>query len=98
MLALAPESTVSMLSYLAVSLFIAYVCAVVLTVYYATLQTGMVADIRDHEASLTALEHTYYDGVARVSSTDPHGQGFVTPQDVRYISARTSEGLSFAGR
>ncbi len=71
---------------------------VVLTVYYASLQTSLVANIHEHEGSITNLESTYYEGVAKISSSNPHEEGYVTPTEVRYVSERTSQGLSFAGR
>lgn len=96
--ALAPASTVSLLSYVAISFCIAYVCCVILTVYYATLQTEMVATIQDTESGITELERTYYDGVSAVSSTNPLGQGYVRPHDVHYEQEKKSSGLSLVGR
>ena len=95
---LAPESTVSLLFYVASALFAGYVCCVILTVYYATLQTSLVATVRDTEGSITILERTYYDGVQAVSSTNPLGQGYVRPSDVHYAQEKKTSGLTFAGR
>ena len=96
--AYAPDSTASLLSYVAMALFSIYVCCVVLTVYYATLQTELVATIRDTEGGITELERTYYDGVQLLSSTNPLQQGYVRPTEVTYAQAKPSVGLSFAGR
>lgn len=95
--ALAPANTISLLSYVAITLFIAYVLCVVLTVYYATLQTELVATIRENESGITDLERTYYDGVSVVSSTNPLGQGYVRPTDVHYAEQKSASGLTFAG-
>ena len=84
--------------YLATALFATYIGAIVLTVYFASLQTTMVASIREHQSDITALESTYYDGVARISSANPYGEGYVTPTEVHYVSERASSGLSLAGR
>ena len=94
--ALAPASTVSLLSYVAISLFLVYVVCVVLTVYYATLQTEMVATIQNGESGITDLERSYYDGVSAVSSSNPLVQGYVRPSDVHYEQARKAPGLTFA--
>ena len=96
--ACAPDSTVSLLSYIAMVLFGVYVCCVVLTVYYATLQTELVATIRDTEGGITQLERTYYDGVQLVSSTNPLQEGYVRPTEVQYAQAKPPAGLTFAGR
>jgi hypothetical protein len=92
-----PDKTVSNLSYTASGLFIVYVFFMIATVYFATLQTSLAASVRETEGGITQLEKSYYDGVAVVSSANPHGAGYVTPSDVRYAEARTSTGLTFAG-
>lgn len=96
--ALAPANTVSLLSYIAISFLVAYLCCVVLTVYYATLQTEMVATIQDTESGITELERTYYDGVSAVSSTNPLGQGYVRPHDVHYEQEKKTPELSLVSR
>lgn len=95
---LAPANTISLLSYVAGALFVAYVCCVLLTVYYATLQTDLVASVRDTEGGITTLERTYYDGVEAVSSTNPLIQGYVRPTDVHYATEQKPSVLTFAGR
>lgn len=80
------------------SLFVAYVFCVVLTVYYATLQTELVATIQHMEGGITELERSYYDGVSILSSTNPLGEGYVRPTDVHYEQEKNSLGLTFAGR
>lgn len=96
--ALAPANTISLLSYVAGALFVAYVCCVLLTVYFATLQTDLVASVRDTEGGITMLERTYYDGVEAVSSTNPLVQGYVRPTDVHYATEQKASVLTFAGR
>lgn len=96
--ALAPTSTVSALAYTATTIAVLYTILIVITVYFASLQTSLVTSIREHEGAITMLESTYYDGVARISSANPYGEGYVAPSEVRYVSERTSEGLTFAGR
>lgn len=96
--ACAPNSTASLLTYIATILAVAYVCCVVVTIYYAAVQTELVATIQETESGITKLERTYYDGVSVLSSTNPFGQGYVRPTEVRYEQAKTSSGLTFAGR
>lgn len=96
--ALAPSSTTSALIYIAVALFAAYVACVILTVYYASLETTLTASIRENENAIVLLEDRYYDGVAKISEANPYGEGYVTPSEVRYVALRTSDGLSLAGR
>lgn len=93
-----PDKTILFLSYSAGALFVIYIACVLVTVYYATLQTTLGATMRDTEGSITSLEQKYYQGVASISGSDPKGAGYVTPTDVVYSEVRTSSGLTFAGK
>ena len=92
-----PDKTLMVLSYMSIALFLTYVVFIVVTVYFATMQTGLAANVRQTEVGITALEKQYYDGVSQVSSADPHGAGYVTPTEIHYAQARISSGLTFAG-
>ena len=92
-----PDKTLVILSYVASLLLVSYIVLVLVTVYFATQQTALSASMRETEGSITALEKSYYDGVALLSTSDPRGAGYVTPSEVRYAEARVSTGLTFAG-
>jgi hypothetical protein len=78
------------------AVFAAYVFFVLATVYFASYRTELASDVRSEEARIVALETEYYDAVGKLTASDPAELGFVTPAEVRYVSARTAPAFTRA--
>ncbi len=75
-----------------------YVTLVVSTIYFATWQTQGLAEIREVEGTIAALETEYYDAIALINRTDPSMHGLAAPVAVRYVAAVQNTNVSFASR
>lgn len=76
----------SLLSYTCGSLLFVYLALVGFTVFFASEETRLSGLLRDREASVSALEATYYDAIAAVSSEDPLQLGYASPSRVSYVT------------
>lgn len=82
-----PAHTITWLSYACGALFALYVGFVLATVYFASYRTELASELREREATIVALETEYYDAVEKLTASDPADLGFVSPKQVRYVSA-----------
>jgi hypothetical protein len=78
-------------------IFSLYIALVIITITLATWQTSLAAEVRETEGSITTLETTYYEALARQNAESPAAVGLVHPTVVEYAVARESAGISFAG-
>lgn len=89
-----PDRTLSILSYTASSLVVAYLVLMVATVSFAAWRTDLAEAVRDTENAISTLERDYYDTIERVGATDPASLGLVKPRAVTYAAMTVPAGLS----
>lgn len=93
-----PDRTVMMLSFAAGIIFFMYIVMVIVTVTFATVQTGLAAAVRTTEGEIAQLETTYYAAIAQQNAATPASIGLVAPESVTYAIAKPTSGLSYAGQ
>ncbi len=92
-----PSRTLMVLSIACAVVFSVYVLLVLTTVYFASYKTELATDIRAQEARMVTLETEYYAAVGRLTASDPETHGFVSPTQVRYVSAGGAPVFTRAG-
>jgi hypothetical protein len=89
-----PDRTISILSYAAGALVVAYVALVISTVALAAWRTDLAEAVRDTENEISALERDYYGTIERIGRTNPASLGLVKPRAVTYAAMAVPPGLS----
>ncbi|MDB5195361.1 MAG: hypothetical protein JWO84_545 [Parcubacteria group bacterium] len=93
-----PDRTIGFLSIAAGLIFSTYIVLVIVTIFFATVQTSLAAEVRTTEGSIATLETTYYASLARENASTPASAGLVAPSVVEYAIAKPAQGISFAGK
>jgi len=84
------------LSVVVSALLATYLTIMVTTVVLAAVQTRVAADIRETATELTRLESSYYAAIAQLHTADATALGFVTPENVAFVTETRVAGLTFA--
>ena len=81
------------------TLTVLYMTLMVATIFFASWETESVSAVRSIQGQIGNLEANYYTALNSASTLNPETLGFVTPSQVKYVSAVQDEsaGLSFAG-
>lgn len=69
------------------ALVAAYVALVATTIFFASVRTDLMGEVRELESSVAALETQYYDAISTLSATDVGAAGYVTPLAVEYVAS-----------
>lgn len=85
-----PSRTISILSYVAGALVMAYLGLVIVTVSMAAWQTNLAMQIHETESDLARLEARYYAMVAQIDQTDPESLGLEEPARVLYATTQAA--------
>lgn len=91
-----PDRIVPLLGTLCAMLAGLYLILMVTTIFFATLQTKLAANIQDTRVSIERLESQYYAAIARIDATDPGSIGLVAPDRITYVTAARDTNLTFA--
>lgn len=78
--------TISLMSYVAGTLVVAYLALVVVTVTLAAVQTNLSMEVHETEQDIARFESRYYDMIAVIDRTDPSSKGLVKPARITYAA------------
>lgn len=95
---LMPSRTIHYLSIGCVALVAAYLALIAATLYFASIRSGLSADIRAGESAVATLETEYYDAIAHLSVDTYSTAGFVSPLAVEYVSEGGETAVTRADR
>ncbi|MEK7100031.1 MAG: hypothetical protein AAB883_02750 [Patescibacteria group bacterium] len=89
-----PDRTISILSYTACGLVLAYMVLMVSTVSLAAYRTDLASNVRDAESAISDLERSYYVAIDQVTETNPAVLGLVKPHTVTYATQAPTNALT----
>jgi hypothetical protein len=93
-----PSRTLHYLSYACLALVAAYIALFATTLFFASVRSGLAAELRERESSVAALETDYYDAISRLNAGNYVSFGLVSPVAVEYVSEGGTTAVTRADR
>ncbi len=93
-----PSRTIQYLAYACVTLVAAYIALFATTLFFASVRSGLAAELRERESVVAALETDYYDAISRINAGDYVSLGLVSPVAVEYVTEGGDTAVTRADR